>query len=65
MPSIYGFQFGSEEGNTVAVSCRFLELEGLVEGHVYEFDLPGVKSAAGRPLVHTRAYYTVNEIPKP
>ena len=42
-----------------------LELEGLVEGHVYEFDLPGVKSAAGRPLVHTRAYYTVNEIPKP
>ena len=42
-----------------------LELEGLVEGHVYEFDLPGIKSAAGRPLVHTRAYYTVNEIPKP
>ena len=42
-----------------------LELEGLVEGHVYEFDLSGIKSAAGRPLVHTRAYYTVNEIPKP
>ena len=42
-----------------------LELEGLVEGHVYEFDLPGIKSEAGRPLVHTRAYYTVNEIPKP
>ena len=42
-----------------------LELESLVEGHVYEFDLAGIKSAAGRPLVHTRAYYTVNEIPKP
>ena len=42
-----------------------LELAGLVEGHVYEFDLSGTRSAAGRPLVHTRAYYTVNEIPKP
>jgi hypothetical protein len=42
-----------------------LELEDLVEGHVYELDLSGMKSAAGRPLVHTRAYYTVNEIPKP
>ncbi|MEE3055415.1 MAG: hypothetical protein VYB34_16910 [Planctomycetota bacterium] len=42
-----------------------LELEGVVEGHVYEFDLSGIKSAAGKPLVHTRAYYTVNEIPNP
>ena len=41
-----------------------LDLEDLVEGHVYELDLSGMKSAAGRPLVHTRAYYTVNEIPK-
>ena len=49
---------------------RFREVQGryfedFVEGHVYEFDLSGIKSAAGRPLVHTRAYYTVNEIPKP
>ena len=42
-----------------------VEIDGLVEGHVYEFDLAGIKSAAGRTLVHTRAYYTVNEIPKP
>ncbi len=41
-----------------------LRLDRLVEGHVHEFDLSEMKSSGGRNLVHSRAYYTVNEIPK-
>ena len=41
-----------------------LTLDRLVEGHVHEFDLPAMRSADGRSLVHSKAYYTVNEIPK-
>lgn len=41
-----------------------LVVEGLVEGHVHEFDLAGLTSAEGEPLLHTKAYYTVNRIPK-
>lgn len=48
----------SADGLTVRVS-----LEKLVEDHVHEFDLSGIQSKDGRPLVHTKAYYTVNEIP--
>ena len=40
-----------------------LKLDRLVKGHVHEFDLPEMRSAEGRSLVHNRAYYTVNEIP--
>ena len=36
----------------------------LVQGHVHEFDLSGMRSADGRGLVHSKAYYTVNEIPR-
>lgn len=42
-----------------------LKLDRLVEGHVHEFDLPAMRSADGRSLVHSKAYYTVNEIPRP
>jgi glucose/arabinose dehydrogenase len=42
-----------------------LKIEAFVEGHVYEFDLPDMRSADGRSLLHNKAYYTVNEIPKP
>ena len=41
-----------------------LKLAALVEGHVHEFGLPGMRSADGRALVHDKAYYTVNEIPR-
>ncbi len=41
-----------------------LVVEGLVAGHVHEFDLTGVHSQDGHDLLHTKAYYTVNRIPK-
>ncbi len=41
-----------------------LRLDRLVEGHVHEFDLSELRSADDRNLVHSKAYYTVNEIPK-
>ena len=37
-----------------------LEIEGLQEGHVHELHLDGVRSAQGDPLLHNRAYYTLN-----
>jgi hypothetical protein len=40
-------------------------LEKLIEDHIYEFDLTNVRSHEDRRLVHSNAYYTVNEIPKP
>jgi len=50
---------------TVAPDRRSARLvvEGLVEGHVHELHLPGVKSASGAPLLHPDAYYTLNNIP--
>ncbi len=41
-----------------------LHIRGLVQGHVHEFHLPALKSRDGEHLLHTRAYYTLNEIPK-
>ena len=41
-----------------------LTVEGMVLGHVHEFDLAGVRSLDGRELLHTKAYYTLNRIPK-
>ena len=38
-------------------------VDGLVQGHVHDFHLPGIRSADGEALLHTRAYYTLNEIP--
>ncbi len=40
-----------------------LQVEGLVQGHVHDFDLSGIRSAEGKKLVHVKAYYTLNEIP--
>ncbi len=42
-----------------------LRIEGLVQGHVHEFHVPALKSNDGELLLHNRAYYTLNEIPKP
>ncbi len=41
-----------------------LVVEGMVLGHVHEFDLAGLRSTADKPLLHSNAYYTVNRIPK-
>jgi hypothetical protein len=40
-----------------------LIIDGLMRGHIHEFDLSGVRSAQGGQLVHVHAYYTLNEIP--
>jgi hypothetical protein len=40
-----------------------LAVKGLVEGHVHELHLPGVRSAQHQPLLHDEAYYTLNRIP--
>jgi hypothetical protein len=39
-----------------------LKIEGLVQGHVHDFDLSNIRSAENTPLVHGNAYYTLNEI---
>ena len=41
-----------------------LKVNGLVQGHVHEFDCSGVRSNVDKPLLHVNAYYTLNEIPK-
>ena len=41
-----------------------LELDEIIEGHIHDFNLGSMKSQDGKPLLHTKAYYTVNEIPK-
>ena len=46
-----------------AMSVR-LRVAGLVQGHVHDFHLPAFKSRDGEALLHDRAYYTLNEIPK-
>ncbi|MCH2115367.1 MAG: hypothetical protein MK171_10725 [Pirellulales bacterium] len=49
----------AEDGLTVD-----LEIDGLVKGHVHEFDLAPIRSRDGDKLVHVNAYYTLNEIPR-
>ncbi len=41
-----------------------LRVPNLAQGHVHEFHLPTLRSRDGGLLVHDRAYYTLNEIPK-
>jgi hypothetical protein len=41
-----------------------LQLEKISEDHIHDFDLAKIMSADGKHLVHNKAYYTVNEIPK-
>ncbi len=42
-----------------------LTIDGLVQGHVHDFDLSPIRSDDGEKLVHVKAYYTLNEIPRP
>lgn len=41
-----------------------LVVQGLQEGHVHELHSDGVRSAAGLPLLHKEAYYTLNYLAK-
>ena len=41
-----------------------IKVEGLVQGHVHEFDLQPMRESDGGKLVHENAYYTLNEIPR-
>jgi hypothetical protein len=41
-----------------------IKVDGVLRGHVHEFDLGAIKGTGGETLVHRHAYYTVNEIPK-
>jgi hypothetical protein len=40
-----------------------LRLDRVIEDHVHDFDFRGITARDGRPLLHSKAYYTVNEIP--
>lgn len=41
-----------------------LFLDSITKGHIHDFHLPGMKSKDEEKLLHKRAYYTVNEIPR-
>ncbi len=58
-PQIRGLKV-SDDGMSV-----HLTLDGLVQGHVHELHMNGLRSKEGDlPLLHPAAYYTLNEIPK-
>ena len=40
-----------------------LKIDGLVQGHVHDFDFERMRSQENAPLLHSKAYYTLNEIP--
>ena len=41
-----------------------VRLKNITQDHIHDFDLSKITSQEGQALVHTKAYYTVNEIPK-
>lgn len=72
---IYQQGYGSPEVDQTAPTVRSakvandnlsvdLEIEGLVQGHVHDFDLEPMRSNEDDELLHAKAYYTLNEIPK-
>lgn len=73
---IYQSSYGSPEVDrtvptikSVKVSSNGLSahmvVDGLQEGHIHELHFPGIRSSAGKPLLHEAAYYTMNQIPGP
>jgi hypothetical protein len=40
-----------------------LTLSTLTKGHLHAISVPGVRSGAGKPVLHPIGYYTLNEIP--
>ncbi len=71
---IYQSSYGSPEVDetkppiesvTVSADRRSVRLKtALNVGHLHELKPVGLRSAAGKPLLHPMAYYTLNEIPK-
>jgi len=71
---VYHAGYGSPEVDHVAhrvsravpaedgLSVR-LYLDQIVPDHIHDFDLSKVRSRDGKPLLHGKAYYTVNEVP--
>lgn len=57
-PTVTGAQV-AQDGLSVHIV-----VDGLVQGHVHDFHLPKLKSSDGENLLHTSAYYTLNELPK-
>lgn len=51
---------------TVSDDGRDAELlvDGLVEGHVHAFEFKGLRAKRGDALLHDKAYYTLNRIPR-
>lgn len=41
-----------------------LVVDKLVQGHIHELHLPGLRDQSGQRLLHDVAYYTLNQIPK-
>jgi hypothetical protein len=72
---IYHQDYGSPEVDqttpqvasaNVAADGRSVRLivDGLVLGHVHEFDLGAVRARDGSTLLHRHAYYTLNRLPR-
>ncbi|HLW67039.1 MAG TPA: hypothetical protein VKS79_17125 [Gemmataceae bacterium] len=72
---IYRAEYGSPEVDMTTPKITKVEMgkdqksvrlyiDGLMEGHIHDLKLPGVKSADGAPLLHPQAYYTLNYVPK-
>ena len=40
-----------------------LKVDGIKKGHIHDFDLSKIKNLSDENLLHSKAYYTVNEIP--
>lgn len=49
----------SEDGRSLK-----LTVTPLTKGHVHELHCEGIRASDQRPLLHSAAYYTLNEIPK-
>ena len=41
-----------------------LFVDGLQEGHIHDLSASGVRSTEGQPLLHAKAYYTLNHVPE-
>ncbi len=42
----------------------YVRLDKITEDHIHDFDFAKIVSPEGQPLLHKKAYYTVNEIPQ-
>ncbi len=72
---IYAGFYGSPEVDHTTPNVTKAEVSGdglsvriyvdkIMEGHIHDFDLSNMKSEENEKLLHKKAYYTVNEIPK-